>query len=75
MIHEPVTETIGGYRFTVSFADREKPALMPDTIGHGGMIIHVGPEEYLVAGQGITVSVQPVGDGPPLAGIDNAAEG
>jgi beta-galactosidase GanA len=75
VIYEPVTETIGGYRFTVSFADIQKPVLTPDTIGYGGMIIQVGPEDYLVAGQGITVSVQPVGDGPPLAGIDSAVEG
>jgi hypothetical protein len=39
------------------------------------MIIQVAPEEYLIAGQGITVTFQPVGDGPPLAGIDSAWEG
>jgi beta-galactosidase GanA len=75
VIYEPVTETIGGYRFTVSFADIQKPVLTPDMIGYGGMIIQVGPEDYLIAGQGITVSAQPVGDGPPLAGIDSAVEG
>jgi hypothetical protein len=75
LIYEPVTERIGDYRFTVSFADIQKPVASPDTAGYGGIIIQTGPEDYLIAGQGITVSFQPVGDGPPLAGIDSAWEG
>ncbi|NJC08418.1 DUF5597 domain-containing protein [Polymorphobacter fuscus] len=75
VVAEPASETIGDYRFTVSFADIQKPVITPETGGYGGMIIQTGPEDYLIAGQGITVTFAPVGDGPPLAGIDSAYEG
>lgn len=75
IVYEPVTEKIGNYRFTVSFADIQKPVLTPETGNAGGIIIQTGPEEYLIAGQGITVTFAPVGPGPSLAGIDSAFEG
>ena len=75
VVYEPVTEKIGDYRFTVAFADIQRPTAAPEIGTYGGMIIQVAPEEYLIAGQGITVTFQPVGDGPPLAGIDSAWEG
>jgi beta-galactosidase GanA len=75
VVYEPVTETIGNYRFTVAFADIQRPVPTPEIGGYGGMIIQTGPEDYLIAGQGITVTFQPVGDGPALAGIDHAWEG
>lgn len=70
-----MTETIGGYRFTVAFADIQLPKPSPDMASYGGIIVQTGPEEYLIAGQGITVTMTPVGDGPPLAAIDSAWEG
>ena len=75
VVYEPVTETIGNYRFTVAFADIQRPVPTPEIGSYGGMIIQTGPEDYLIAGQGITVTFQPVGDGPALAGIDHAWEG
>jgi beta-galactosidase GanA len=39
------------------------------------MVIQTGADEYLVAGQGITVTFAGTGDGPPLAGIERAEEG
>jgi beta-galactosidase GanA len=66
------TKEIGEYRFTVSFTDNQHPATA-ETVGYGGMIIQIGPEEYLIAGQGITVTFQPKAGG--LAGIDSAYEG
>jgi len=75
LVHEPVTETIGNYRFTVAFADIQKPVVTPDTGNAAGIIIQTGPEDYLIAGQGITVTFAPVGAGPSLAGIDSAWEG
>jgi beta-galactosidase GanA len=75
VIETPVTETIGNYRFTVSFIDPWTPKAEQKTATHGGLIVQTGPEDYLVAGQGITVTFKPVGDGPPLAGIDSAWEG
>lgn len=75
LVQEPVTETIGNYRFTVAFADIQKPVATPDTGNAAGIIIQTGPEDYLIAGQGITVTFAPVGAGPSLAGIDSAWEG
>lgn len=75
IVYEPVTETIGDYRFTVAFADIQRPVATPETGNAGGIIIQTGPEEYLVAGQGITVTFRPVGQGPSLAGIESAWEG
>lgn len=75
VIYEPVTERIGNYRFTVAFADIQRPVATADTANYGGLIIQTGPEDYIIAGHGITVTMEPVGDGPPLAGIDSAWEG
>ena len=75
VIDTAVTETIGDYRFTVSFIDPWTPQKDQNTATHGGLIIQVGPEDYLIAGQGITVTFKPTGEGPSLAGIDSAWEG
>ena len=75
VIDTPVTATIGAFRFTVSFIDPWTARTAQNTATHGGIIIQTGAEDYLVAGQGITVTFAPVGDGPPLAGIDNVREG
>ena len=75
MVYEPQTRDIGGYRFTIAYADIQKPVLTPDVVNAGGIIIQTGPEEYLIAGQGITVTFAGIGDGPGLVGIDQAWEG
>jgi beta-galactosidase GanA len=75
VIDLPVSETLGGYRFTVSFIDTQSPRASQSTATHGGLIIEMGPEEYLLAGRGLIVTFRPVGDGPPLAGIETAWEG
>lgn len=75
VIDVPVAETLGGYRFTVSFVDTQSPKANQRTASHGGLIIHTGEDEFFVAGQGIIVTFRPLGDGPPLAGIESAWEG
>ena len=75
VVYEPQTRDIGGYRFTIAYADIQKPVLTPDVVNAGGIIIQTGPEEYLIAGQGITVTFAGIGDGPGLVGIDQAWEG
>jgi beta-galactosidase GanA len=75
VVDEPVSETIGNYRFTVSFVDMWTPRADQKLATHGGLIIQTGAEDYLVAGQGLIVTFEPAGDGPPLAGIDNVWEG
>ena len=75
VIYEPQSRDIGGYRFTIAYADIQRPVANPDMANFGGLIIQIGPEDFLVAGQGITVTFKPIGDGPGLAGIDSAHEG
>lgn len=86
LIYEPETRDIGSYRFTISYADLQKPIANPGAdVGNsaekaaiaaaGGIIIQTGSEDYLIAGQGITVTFKPLGEGGALAGIDTAWEG
>jgi beta-galactosidase GanA len=75
VIDLPVTRRIGDWRFSVSFVDTQSPRAGQDTASHGGLIIQTGPDEFLIAGQGMIVTVQPVGPGAPLAGIESAWEG
>jgi len=66
---------IGNYRFTVSFQDPWTAKSSQNTATHGGLVIQTGAEDYLFAGQGVTITFAPVGDGAQLAGIDNVWEG
>ena len=76
VIETPVTQTIGDYRFTVTYIDPWTPRADQKIATHGGLIIQTGPEDYLVAGQGITITVAPArDDGPPIAGLDSVWEG
>jgi beta-galactosidase GanA len=73
--YEPQLRRIGNYRFTVAFADIERPSMTPETAGYGGIVIRTGDDEYLIAGQGITVTFAGAGEGPSLVGIERAEEG
>ena len=66
---------IGDYRFNVSFVDpwTARDRQKPDE--HGGIIVQIGPEDYLVAGEGITVTVEAADPARGVAGIDSAWEG
>ena len=68
------TATLGAYRFTVTFVDPWTPRAQQRIDEHGGLILQTGPEDFLVAGEGITVTVAPA-DGRGGAGIDSAREG
>jgi len=72
---QPVTEVLGPYRFTVSFIDTQAPEAQQNIASHGGLILRVGPEDYLVAGQGMIVTFEPVSGSAPAAGIDSDWEG
>ena len=75
VIDMPVTQRLGDWRFNVSFVDVQSPKAGQDTAAHGGLIIQVGPDDYIVAGQGLVITVAPVGPGGPLAGFDSVWEG
>ena len=70
---------LGNYTLEVAFF---KP--LPDRIGDtppeaptlaGAIFIATGPDEYFVAGFGVSVSFSPNTPGPPLVGLDTVEEG
>jgi beta-galactosidase GanA len=63
-----------GYRFTVSFVDPWTPKDKQQPSEHGGMIVWLGGEEFLIAGRGVTVTVEPA-DGKGRAGLASVDEG
>lgn len=71
---KPHVATLGGYRFTVSFVDPWTPKDKQVPAEHGGMILWLGGEDYLVAGSGITVTFEPAA-GKGRAGLDRVEEG
>ena len=75
VLDQPVEQTIGDYRFTVGFIDPWTPRAEQKVAAHGGLIIQVGPEDYLIAGRGLVVTFAGAGKSPALAGIDSAVEG
>ncbi len=75
VLDPPVEQVIGDYRFTVGFIDPWTPRADQKIAAHGGLIIQVGPEDYLIAGRGLVVTFSGSGQGPALAGIDSAVEG
>ena len=74
ILDAPVTETIGDYKFTVSFVDPFMPKANQDIASHGGLIIQTSADEYVIAGRGLTVTFE-TRDGAMHAGIDVAEEG
>jgi beta-galactosidase GanA len=75
VIDTPAKKTLGGIEFQVTFIDPWTPRDKQSIGDHGGLIIWAGGEDYWFAGQGITVTFEGAGDGPPLVGIDVAEEG
>ncbi|TGX53969.1 hypothetical protein E5A73_07500 [Sphingomonas gei] len=71
---KPQVETLGGYRFTVSFVDPWTAKDKQVPAEHGGMILWLGGEDYLIAGSGITVTAESA-DGKGQAGLDRVEEG
>ncbi|HYJ42416.1 MAG TPA: DUF5597 domain-containing protein [Steroidobacteraceae bacterium] len=75
VIDSPVKKMLGGIEFTVTFIDPWTPREKQTIADHGGLVVHAGDEDFWFAGQGMTVTMRGVGDGPPLVGIDVAEEG
>lgn len=71
----PQTATLGRYRFTIAFLDPWTPAAEQNTGEHGGLIVQTGPDDFLVAGEGLVVTVAPADPGAGAAGIESAREG
>jgi beta-galactosidase GanA len=71
----PQTIRLGDFQFKVSFVDPWIPKDEQQTIAHGGLLIQLGPEEYLAAGSGFVLEMTPISPGPPIAGIESIWEG
>ena len=52
----PQTFDLGGYRFTATMVYPWTPKDQQDVAEHGGLIIQTGPDEFIVAGTGVTVT-------------------
>jgi beta-galactosidase GanA len=71
----PQSLRLGDFQFRVSFVDPWVPRAEQRTIEHGGLLIQLGPEEYLAAGTGFVLEMAPASAGPTRAGIDSIREG
>jgi beta-galactosidase GanA len=70
----PLTADLGAVRFSVTTIDPWTPREAQDPKGHGGLLIWLGGEDYLLAGQGVTLTVAPA-DGLRKLGFDFVDEG
>jgi hypothetical protein len=76
----PQQFTLGGYTFMVHFRESASISIgakiEPGIPGaHGGLILQTGPDDFLVAGTGMVITVAAHGERSSLAGIDSIWEG
>lgn len=71
----PQTVQLGDYVFEVSFIDPWTPRDQQIIDSHGGLIIALDDETFVVAGTGLTVTFEPHSPGDPIAGIERIEEG
>jgi beta-galactosidase GanA len=71
----PQAVTLGDFTFNVSFIDRWTPRSEQQVESHAGLLIQLGPEEYLAAGSGFSLEITPALAGAPGVGIESAWEG
>lgn len=72
---DPRTVRLGDYRLTATFVDPFTPRSQQATDTHGALAIQLGPDEYLVAGSGVTFTFAPATPGPAQAGLESVSEG
>ncbi len=68
----PAEVRLGGFTLHVGFVDPWTPRQAQTIAAHGGLIVHLGRQEYLIAGKGLTVTFS-TDDG--IAGIEQIREG
>lgn len=74
------TRVFGHYRMTVQFRKPGAASIGARTdaaasTAHGGLIIQAGPDTFWVAGTGLTIHFQAVGEDGATAGIESIHEG
>ena len=70
----PLKATLGAAAFTATTIDPWTPRDAQDPSSHGAALIWLGGEDYLVAGQGVTLTVEPA-DGQGRVGFDRVEDG
>lgn len=70
----PMTAELGKARFSVTTIDPWTPSDAQDPTSHGALLIWLGDEDYLLAGQGATLTVEPA-NGKGRLGFDRVEEG
>ncbi len=73
----PQSFDLGGYRFTATVIDPWTPRAAQNTAAHGALIIQTGPDEFWVAGSGVTLTFADPKGAPKGAqvGIEQIVEG
>ena len=70
----PLHATLGEAAFTATTIDPWTPRDAQDPASHGALLIWLGGEDYLLAGEGVTVTVEPA-DGKGRLGFERVEEG
>jgi beta-galactosidase GanA len=71
----PSNFELGGYRFTVNYDDNNAANPKEGVANNGGLIIQIGDDEFLVAGQGVTLTFQDADQRHLAVGIQQDIEG
>ncbi|MDC7675356.1 DUF5597 domain-containing protein [Asticcacaulis machinosus] len=72
----PRTFDLGGYSFKATMVDPWTPKDKQDIASHGGLIIHLGGDEFLMAGSGVTLTfADAAANSGYRIGIEQAIEG
>ncbi|GAB4533856.1 MAG: DUF5597 domain-containing protein [Amphiplicatus sp.] len=70
----PQSRVFGPFRLNVSFVDPWTPENAQTVAAHGGLVLRLAEEEFLIAGKGIVVTFETTA-GEARAGIESASEG
>jgi len=71
----PSVFELGGYRFSVSYEDKNATNPKEGTANHGGLAIQLGNDEFIVAGEGITLTFADTDQRRMAVGIQQDTEG
>ncbi len=69
---QPQQLRLGNYILNISF---DRPSPQNANVLSGGLVISVGPDEFIFAGTGLTVTFETDKSGPPLVGLLSVDEG
>jgi len=72
---KPQRVRLGGYAFDVALIDMWTPKDAQKLENHGGLLIQLAEDEFLVVGQGVILTFAPDSPGKRMVGIESAWEG